>query len=94
MASLYLDIDLNDINTHELIEEVSNRALILTDSNKQDLLEAIAYADAEKWKWFLAVKDKFSLHELQEKFNCNEVTVISKDQLTIPFNDSTTSNEQ
>lgn len=92
MASIYLDIDLNDIKTYELVEEISNRALVLTDSEKQELLDAVSYADAEKWKWFLSIKDKFSLHELQEKFNCNEVTNISKEQLPIPFNDNTTTN--
>lgn len=89
MASIYLDIDLNDIKTYELVEELSNRALILTDSEKRELLDAVSYSDAEKWKWFLSVKDKFSLHELQEKFNCNEVTHISKEQLAIPFDELT-----
>lgn len=83
MASIYLDIDLNDIKTYELVEELSNRALILTDSEKQELLDAVSYADSEKWKFFLAVKDKFSLYELQEKFNCNEISPISKNQLSI-----------
>lgn len=94
MASIYFDIDLNDIKTYELVEELSNRALVLTDSEKRELLDTVSYADTEKWKWFLSVKDKFSLHELQERFSCNEVTNVSREQLTIPFNELTHTNDK
>lgn len=85
MASIHVDIDLSDINTWELVEELSQRALCLSDTDKQELLDAIKYRDAEKWKWFLSIKDKYSLLELQEKFNENSSVVISKEQLAIQF---------
>lgn len=87
MASVYIDIDLNDVNTWELIEEIENRALCFSDSQKEKLLDAVAYEDAEKWKLFLAIKNKYSLLELQEKFNTHEPACSSKAQLPIQFPD-------
>lgn len=85
MASVYIDIDLNDVNTWELIEEIETRSLCLSDSQKQQILDAIAYDDAEKWKLFLSVKNKYSLLELQEVFNTSEPACSSKAQLPIEF---------
>jgi hypothetical protein len=85
MASVYIDIDLNDVNSWELIEEIENRALCLSDSQKERVLDAISYDDAEKWKLFLAVKNKYSLLELQELFNTSEPVCSSKAQLPIAF---------
>lgn len=88
MASIYVYVDLNDINTWELIEEIENRALCLSDSQKEKVLDAIAYDDAEKWKLFIAVKNKYSLLELQALFNTSEPACSSKAQLPIDFPES------
>jgi len=85
MASVYIDIDLNDIRTYELIEELDTRSLCLSNSDKADLLDIIKEVDSEKWKWFLAIKDKYSLFELQEIINTGEPVRPSKEQLPIPF---------
>jgi hypothetical protein len=85
MASVFLDVDLDDFRTHELIDELDSRSLCLSDSEKDQLLDIISYADSEKWKLFLAIKNKYSLFELQQMFDEKGNVPVSKEQLPIPF---------
>jgi hypothetical protein len=85
MPSVYVDIDLDEIESHELIDELESRSLCLSDSEKDQLLDIISYADSEKWKLFLAIKNKYSLYELQQMFDEKGSVPVSKEQLPIPF---------
>jgi hypothetical protein len=85
MAYTYLRIELDDIDTSDLIEELDNRYL---DNNEQDQLldlikESRLRTDAQKIKLFLKAMDKYSIQELQELFQENMSTIISKNQLQL-----------
>jgi hypothetical protein len=83
MASIRVDIDLNEIDTYELIDELDSRATCLDESEKQQLLDIVKYHDSEKWKWFLSIKDKYSLFELQELAKADDPAVASENQLKL-----------
>jgi hypothetical protein len=83
MAYVNVDIDMDEFDSYELIEELENRSLCLTDSDKQKLLDIISYADSDKWKWFLSIKDKYSLMELESKIDEAERISVSKEQLSL-----------
>lgn len=83
MASIHIDIDLNDIKTWELIDELDNRSLCLSDSQKQQLIDIVKYQDSAKWKWFLSIKDKYSMFELQELAKADVPAIASENQLKL-----------
>jgi hypothetical protein len=45
MASIRVNIDMDELDTYELIDELENRSLCLDDSDKQKLLNIISYTD-------------------------------------------------
>jgi hypothetical protein len=86
MASIRVNIDMDELDTYELIDELENRSLCLDDSDKQKLLNIISYTDSAKWKWFLSIKDKFTLMELESKLGeADQIVLPSKNQLKISF---------
>lgn len=62
----YVSIDLDDIQTHELISELENRWLDTDDQRK--LVDMLKYEEKEKLKLFYKVIDKFTLIEFEEMF--------------------------
>jgi hypothetical protein len=85
MAYVHVDIDMDEFDTYELIDELESRSHCLNNSDKQKLLDIISDTDSAKWKWFLSIKDKYNLMELESKINEDERIAVSKEQLTLPL---------
>lgn len=85
MPLVYVHFELSEVSDDDLINELDSRALCLSEYDRQKLLDAIKYVDADKWKLFLAAKDKFSVYELEEMFHDNTKPKAGKNQIAIEF---------
>lgn len=82
MAYINVDIDLDEIRTWELIDELENRYLDAGDQKK--LVDLLKGEEKEKLKLFYKVIDRFSLSELEEMFKENYTsTPAPKEQLQL-----------
>lgn len=81
MASVWIDVDLNEVSTRDLLDELENR--YLGNREKDLLLELIKNDEGKKVQLFLKVKDRFSLIELEELFKENTYSPPCKEQLSI-----------
>jgi hypothetical protein len=85
MAYAYLQVDLDEVETSDLIEELDNRYLVV--SEQEELLSLIKHSrlhiDAQKISMFLKVMDKFSLQELADLFKEDITTPIPENQLSL-----------
>lgn len=80
----WIDINLNDIDTSDLISELEDR--YLDDRDQTYLLKIIkktSGSDARKMEIFLKVIGKYSLSELQDMFSSVEHTIAGKNQLSL-----------
>lgn len=80
----WIDINLNDIDTSDLISELEDR--YLDDREQAYLLNLIknnGASDARKMEFFLEVMGKYSMLELQEMFSSLENTIAGKNQLSL-----------
>lgn len=88
MAYITVDVELSEIDTRYLLEELENRCL--DDNEKRGLLDSIKSnyweSDNGKWELFLKIKDKYSLFELQEMFKDKRPIEVSKNQLSLSLN--------
>jgi hypothetical protein len=78
-------INLDDVDTSDLIDELENRYL---DKDEQESLLDLVKVDlerSEKLKLLLKIVDKYSLQELSEMFKEDCTTPIPKNQLALPL---------
>jgi hypothetical protein len=83
MSSAYVRIDLDDLDTDDLIDELENRCLDNDESER--LLTIVKDNESDKMKLFIKVMDKYSLMELQEMFAERFDALPSKYQIPLPF---------
>lgn len=79
----YVDIDLYQVSTHELLDELQNRHL--NDNEQLSLIQLITTQDTKKFALFLKVYERYSIHELEELFCEKSVIVESENQIPLPF---------
>jgi hypothetical protein len=85
MSYAYVTINLDDVDTSDLIDELENRYL---DKDEQESLLDLVKVDlerSEKLKLLLKIVDKYSLQELSEMFKEDCTTPIPKNQLALPL---------
>ena len=66
MASVWVDVELDEVSTSDLLSELENRYL-----GKREKIELTSLLQNDEWRkleLFLKVKDKFSVGELEELF--------------------------
>lgn len=84
MASVWVDIDLDEVTTSELLDELENR--YLRAHEKQCILKLLREDDELKYDLFFQFKDKFSISEFEEMFKEKSInTTTPKEQLKISF---------
>lgn len=84
MASVWVDIDLDEVTTSELLDELENR--YLSSHEKQCILKLLREDDEMKYDLFFQFKDKFSISEFEEMFKGKSInTTTPKEQLKISF---------
>lgn len=84
MPSVWIDVDLKEVDTDDLLDELEGR--YLNDREQKLLIDLLKGDDNAKLDLFFQVKDKYSLLELQELFKENVNTgPIPKEQLALPL---------
>lgn len=82
MAYVRVDIDLDDVETRDLIDELENR--YLDDREQKWLIKLIKDNDGGKLDLFLKARERFTLIELEEMFKEKfPETPIPKEQLSL-----------
>lgn len=82
MASVWTEIDLDEISTSDLLDELENR--YLGEREQASLVELLNDSDKQKFDLFLKIKNRFSVYELEEMFSDNHTnTPPSKNQLAL-----------
>lgn len=84
MAYISLEVDLKEINTSDLVEELEER--YLDDYDVARVLKMVTTQDAKKFEFFNRVKDRFSMLELEELFKEHlPACKASEEQIIINF---------
>lgn len=82
MASIWTEIDLDEISTSDLLDELENR--YLGEREQASLVELLNDSDKQKFDLFLKIKNRFSAYELEEMFSENHTNMSpSKNQLAL-----------
>jgi hypothetical protein len=80
--SMYVDVDLDEISTSDLIEELETRPLRL--DQQKELAALLRDDDKIQFDLFLQVKDRYSIYELEQLFGEKpQVIAVSKEQLRL-----------
>ena len=79
--SQYIEIDLSDVDTDDLIEALSIQSLHSTDI--EAICNLLKDEDSAKLNLFFKVKDRFTIQELEALFKEDLTTPISKEQLAL-----------
>lgn len=66
MASVWVDVDLEEVSTRDLLDEIEDRYLGTWEQKM--LISMIRNEDRAKFDFFFQIKDKFTLSQLEELF--------------------------
>jgi hypothetical protein len=82
MASknIWVSVDLDDMDTDDLLDELENRYL---DERDKNILMSILEDNDPKVKLFMAVKERFTISELEELLQDKYVAAIPKNHPTL-----------
>lgn len=82
MPSVWVHIDIREVDTEDLLEELQSR--YLNDREQMMLIDLLRGEDKSKLDLFFKAKDRYSVLELQELFKeKNIVWPIPKEQLSL-----------
>lgn len=79
--SIWVDIDLSQVDESDLIDELKDR--YLNERERLELVDILNDEGSKKIALFLKVKDKYSLLELEEMFQEKFSHTPCKEQLTL-----------
>lgn len=78
---IWVDLDLDDVDTDDLIDELENRYL---DEGERKLLLEMVKNNDDKINLFMKIKDRYSIFELEQMFaEQSESIPIPKNQLKL-----------
>lgn len=84
MTYITTEVDLRDIDTDDLIMELQDRKIFLRELDMYTNL--FEDEDKSKIKFFLSKIEAYTLLELEQMFSEKSISVVSENQIKIPFN--------